>query len=361
MRWKSLIICLLSACLLTSCTLLPEEETVRTAPRVRSFERPVYQTVPVERGDLVEKAKISCNYVPVQTASLPFMMDDEFIDRFMVQAGDTVEEGQVLAQLQLGDLESRIATAENEIDVLKLKIAYERERYDLILKRLAITTAQMDTIRKSETYAQEEEAYQQRERSLQDSLTYKQLALEALLEDLAKRQIRAPFSGTITRVVGHDEGDRSEFGVSVITLVDSTRSIFRATAEFWDRFVPGDAYQITVKKQPYDAVVVTATELGLPEPERQQGKRSYVYFALQQPSFELKDGDTGTVEIVLDERLDALYVPKDAVSFANDRPIVYYLREDGMKAYKYVETGVTLGSLTEIISGLEEGEHVILR
>lgn len=359
MRWKKLFICLLSACMLTSCTLLPEEETVRTAPQVRTYTRPEYNTIQVERGDLINMAKVGCNYVPVQTASLSFQMDDEFIDRCMVQTGDNVAEGQLLAQLQLGDLEARISAAENEIAVLKLQMEHEQKKYDLALQRLKITTAQLDAPEKKEAFEQAEESFVQRLHAMQDSLTYKELSLKGLQKKLDQRQIRAPFSGTITRVTDFEEGDRSEFGVSVITLVDSTRSIFRASTEHWNHFVPGDSHVITVKKEPYEAVVVSAQELGLKEPVREKGKKSYVYFALTQPSFELKDGDTGTVEIVLDERLNVLYVPAKAVTTADGKPIVYYVREDGMKAYKYVEPGMTINACTEILSGLEDGERVI--
>lgn len=361
MRWKKLFICLLSACMLTSCTLLPEEETVRTAPQVRTYTRPEYNTIQVERGDLINMAKVGCNYVPVQTASLSFQLDDEFIDRCMVQTGDSVAEGQLLAQLQLGDLEARIAAAKNEIAVLKLQMEYEQERYDLQMQRLKLTTAQMDALEKKEAYEQSEKSFAQLMQSKQDSLAYKELTLKGLQKKLDQRQIRAPFNGTLTRVAGFEEGDRSEFGVSVMTLVDSTRSIFRASTEHWNRFVPGEHHVITVKKEPYEAVVVSAQELGLPEPVRTEGKKSYVYFVLTQPSFELKDGDTGTVEIVLNERLNVLYVPANAVTAANNKPIVYYVREDGMKAYKYVEPGMTINGCTEILSGLEEGEKVIVK
>lgn len=361
MRWKKLFLCALSACLLTSCTLLPEEETVRTAPILRSYTKPEYQTEQVERGDLIHLVKVSCSYVPVQTVNLSFQLDDEFIDRYMVQAGDNVAQGQLMAQLQLGDLEARISKLENEIEVLKLQLDYEQKQYDLEQKRLAITTEQMDALAKEKSYEQAQENYMQAVQSLQDSLVYQNLTLEALQDDLAQRQIRAPFDGTVTRVASYHDGDKSEFGVGVITVVDSTRSIFRASTEHWKRFAPGDKYVITVKKETYDASVVSAQELGLPEPKREEGKKSYVYFALSQPSFELEDGDNGTVEIVLDERLDVLHVPAKAVSTANEEPIVYYLREDGMKAYKYVEPGVTINNRTEIISGLTEGESVIVK
>lgn len=361
MRWKTSIVCLLSACLLTSCTLLPQEETIRTAPLVRTYTRPEYHTVQVERGDLINRVKVSCSYVPVQTASLSFQLDDEFIDRCMVQAGDTVTEGQLLAQLQLGNLEAQIAAAENDIAVLELQIAYEQNRYDLDLQRLEITTEQMDAPEREKARHQTEENFLQLMKSLQDSLTYKQLTLKGLQKKLDQRQIRAPFGGTVTRVADFEEGEKSEFGVGVITVVDSTRSIFRASTEHWNRFEPGDSHMVTVKKENYEAVVVSAQELGLQEPVREEGKKSYVYFALTQPSFELKDGDTGTLEIVLDERLNTLYVPAKAVTLANEKPIVYYLREDGMKAYKYVEPGMTINALTEILSGLEEGESVVIK
>lgn len=361
MRWKYLLVLLLSACLLTSCTLLPEEETVRTAPVVRSYVRPEYYTVQAERGDLINDVKVSCSYVPVQTVSLSFALDDEFIDRYLVQTGDSVEEGQLLAQLQLGDLETDIAAGEMAITVLKMQLEHERKQYEVDRKRLEITTAQMDTPDAQKAWEQAEESYLQTVQNLQDSLTFKELTLDALKDDMAQRQIRAPFSGTLTRVVDFKEGDKSEFGIGVITLVDSTRSIFRASTEYWDRFAPGDRHMVNVRKEAYEAVVVSAEELGLEAPVREEGKRSYVYFALTQPSFELKDGDTGTVDIVLDERLNVLHVPAKAVTMADGRPIVYYLREDGMKAYKYVEVGATIDARTEIISGLEEGESVVVK
>ncbi len=356
-----LMVCCVTACLLSSCALLPQEETVRTAPVVRSYTRPEYHTVPVERSDLTEYAKISCNYVPVQTATLSFQMDDEFIDRYLVQAGDAVTEGQLLAQLQLGDLEERIAAMENEMAVYQVQLDYAHRYYELEQKKLSITAAGLSAEERREAQEAAREDYLSQVESLEGQLTYRRLTLDALNRDLAKRQIRAPFSGTLTRVADYEDGDKSEFGIGVITLVDATRSIFRASTDHWDRFAPGERHTITVRKVEYEAVVMSATELGLQEPVREEGKRSYVYFALTEPAFELEDGDTGTVEIVLNALKDVLHVPAKAVAEADGRPIVYYLREDGMKAYKYVETGLTISARTEILSGLEEGESVVIK
>ena len=48
--------------------------------------------------------------------------------------------------------------------------------------------------------------------------------LENLQRELADRQVRAPFAGTITSVSRLKEGDVSEFGTGIMTLVDSTMS-----------------------------------------------------------------------------------------------------------------------------------------
>lgn len=356
-----LLCCLLAACLLTSCALLPQEETVQSAPVVSVYERPAYQTAAVERGDLIQTAKINCSYVPVRTESLSFALDDEYIDRYFVQAGDHVEQGQLLAQLQLGDLESRIAKANSEAEAIRLQIAFEEKCFALDAQRLAITTEDLDPIQKEEAYQDQQDRYENTLRSLKDSLVLKELSIRTLEDELAKRQIRAPFSGAVIRVEKLREGDRSEFGSGVITLVDSTRSVFRASTEHWERFAAGDTCEVVVRKNPYQAVAADAEDLGLKPENRVPGKRGNVYFVLSEPAYELKDGDSGTVEFMLDARYDVLNVPADAVSEADGRPIVYCLREDGMKAWKAVEIGVTINGRTEILSGLVEGEIIVVK
>ena len=95
MRRKLLIfsVMLVSATMLSSCALLPEEEEIRTAPVVREYAQEVYETVKVARGDLVSTERVSARYVPVQKASLAFQLLDEYVDKVLVQVGERVEEG----------------------------------------------------------------------------------------------------------------------------------------------------------------------------------------------------------------------------------------------------------------------------
>ena len=74
----------------------------------------------------------------------------------------------------------------------------------------------------------------------------------------------------------------------------------------------------------------------------------------------LESGNTGAVNVVLDERKGVLYTLAEAVKTANGQRIVYCLDENGMKIMKNVETGLEAGEWIEIVSGLEEGDSVVL-
>ena len=349
----------LCGCMLSSCMMLPEEAAFQTSPVVKPYEAETFPTTEVLQGDLYQTAKIICSFVPMQNASLSFALSDEPIDKVLVQAGDKVEEGQLLAQLRLGDLPERMDAARDEIAVLEVRLTYLQKRYDLALRRHAVVTEDLPLHEQEEALAQLQTSFALESQALTDELALTRLTLKSLEQELALRQIRAPFSGMVTKAARFEEGDLSSLNMSVVTLVDSTQSLFKATTEYWDRFIPGDAYDIVVSGTTYRATVADHTLLGLKVKERIPGKRGEVYFALTQPGVELKVGSAGNLMLTLAAYKDALYLPENALSHAEGQAIVYYRREDGMKAIKPVETGPTIGGYTVIFSGVEAGETII--
>lgn len=350
---------LLSLLALSSCALVPEEEAVRTAPVVREFQGEEYEMVVVERGELTLIEKVTCRYQPVKTENLSFALGGELVDRVFVQVGEFVEEGALLAQLQLGDLEEQIQSVSNSIESLELEIDHLDDVHGIDLRRFEIEWNDAESVEKQEALEELEAEYAENRRALSDSLKVQKVSLETLEKNLEERQIRAPFAGTITYVKKFADGDYSTFGQNVIKLADSTMSLFRAETEYWDHFHAGDEYQISVKKQPYTVTVTAEETLGLPVPEKTVGKKAHVYFVLRESGALFEDGDVGSVDLVLEHRDDALHVHRDAVIKAGDMQIVYYQREDGLRSYKEVEVGITADKRTEILSGLVEGEVII--
>lgn len=356
LRLLALLAC---ASTLSSCALLPQEEAIRTAPVLREYEQETYETATVLRGDLIHTDRVSAKYVPVQKQSVAFPLLGEYVDQIFVQAGDSVSEGQLLGQLELGDLQENIAAVKDEIAELELRISFLEQEYELALRRHDIETENSDRESAAKSLLALEEQFDDRRQSLNDQLSLKNITLTDLEKKLTQRQIRAPFAGTVTYVRDYDPGHITAYAETAVTIADSTVTLFRAETRNWNAFEMGGIYNITVGNDNMSLEVVSEESLGIEAREKVADKKAYVYFRLTEPNPGLEEGDHGTIELELDRRENVLYVPSNAVKAAGDMYLVYYQREDGMKGYKEVEPGITIGKFTEIISGLEEGEEII--
>jgi HlyD family secretion protein len=85
---------------------------------------------------------------------------------------------------------------------------------------------------------------------------------------------------------------------------------------------------------------------------------SDVYLDTEDPS--LRTGMGCKVEIVVEEHEDVVYVPVQAVVRVDGRPTVYVVKPDGSMEERKVEIGLDDDTMVRIISGLAEGEVVLL-
>lgn len=357
--WPILAALALCACL-SSCSLLPEEEALRTAPLLKTYERETFELAFAERADMTLSQRVSCTYVPVQVEALRFSVGGEYFDEIYASVGDNVVPGQLLAQLRLDGVQERIEACQAAVDRLTMLLTHLEEDRALALSACAIRGEGLGRDELAESVAAVNERYDADKRSLSDQLYVQNITLTELVKERAKRQLRPSIGGTVTYVRRVSDGELSVAGDRVITVADSTMSLFRAETDLWSRFSEGDSFEIVVGKASYEAVVAGEASLGLPAQEKIEGKKAYVYLTLKTPTFDLEDGDRGTLTLILDERLNALTVPEDAIAIANGQTIVYYQTEDGMKAYKPVTTGLKAQSRVEILEGLAEGEAVIV-
>jgi HlyD family secretion protein len=70
---------------------------------------------------------------------------------------------------------------------------------------------------------------------------------------------------------------------------------------------------------------------------------------------------TANVEVLIDERTDALLAPADAIFRRGGKTLVSLQTADGAKADREVRTGISDGRRTEILSGLAAGETVLVQ
>ncbi len=75
--------------------------------------------------------------------------------------------------------------------------------------------------------------------------------------------------------------------------------------------------------------------------------------------FQLREGLTVTVSIIIENKTDVLLVPSRAITRQGQETYVQVLK-DGIIEERMIQTGISDFQFTEVISGLSEGEQVVV-
>ena len=95
--------------------------------------------------------------------------------------------------------------------------------------------------------------------------------------------------------------------------------------------------------------------------QRQQGQVGQQGMPMMIPEdFQLREGLTVTVSIIVDERNDVLLVPNSAITSSGRQNYVKVVSADGVIEDRVVTTGISNWQYTEIVEGLSEGEQVVV-
>ena len=335
---------LLLPILCTGCQLVPEEEMYQEPPVLYSYETKEYVKEKVVRGELVLKTTVNCTYMAAKQEQLGFELGGEYIDQIYVSEGQQVQKGDLLAELVYDNLKEEILAMEYECERLRLQKEH-------LLENISLD-------QQIEDFDLVESRYAKELQEAEDTIYVAELRLEELKTDLQKRQIYAGMDGTVIQVKRIKEGARSTSGEIVITNADIDTNVFMVEGEEARYFTPGMHTTVKCGKNMYEVVVAEAAELGLTE--YQQDNELVAYLRLNQPDPTLEDGKKGKIEVILETRSDVLYVPKGAVKTADGKKLVYMLDENGLRVMQNVEIGLKTDEYIEIISGLEEGDSIII-
>lgn len=183
--------------------------------------------------------------------------------------------------------------------------------------------------------------------------------LEAVKLEQAQATVRARFSGMVARV-WHNEGEFVSGSATdpVLQVVDPTRlqvAVDLPIAQL-ARIVPGQSAQVTAIGSDGPIAASVVSKPAMTDPNAPTGE---VRIALPAPTT-LPLKTPVSVEILLDQRANALVVPAEAVQRDDLSTFVMVAGADGRAHRRDVRTGLVTRTLTEIVSGLEAGERVIV-
>ena len=148
--------------------------------------------------------------------------------------------------------------------------------------------------------------------------------------------------------------ERSSVSQIMVILSDSDSALFVVSTKASEIFPEGLEVEVNLNQTVYPCTVISAQEAGA-------SGENEVYLRCSLPTAELSDGDSGYLYLELERCEDVLYVERTAVKSMDGKQFVYMQGEDGLRCTRQVTTGREVGSVVEILSGLDEGDAVILR
>jgi RND family efflux transporter MFP subunit len=257
---------------------------------------------------------------------------------------------------------AQLAGAQKSLELTKATVATALASAREALKQAQATAAaaQAGTAQNAVKQAQVAEAREQVRQSTAQ--------LDLASSQLDKAFIRTPISGTVLQLA-QQEGETIAAGLSAPTLIivaDLNRLQVEAFVDETDigKVTLGQPAQVTVDAYPDRTFPGVVAKIASGATMQQNVVTYDVTIALQHPKGLLKPDMTATVNIEVARRKSVLTVPVDAIKPGAQGNTVTVMTTDkkGMPHFKVVSvtTGISDGENTEILSGLKEGDTVVL-
>lgn len=273
------------------------------------------------------------------------------VARVAVVEGDSVKEGQLLAELESSQLLDQMRQAEAAVAQAKANVENARisaDRNEGLLQRGIAARKEVEDARTQ--LAVNEGAFRAAEASLSSART-----------QLSRAQIRAPFAGTVVRRfvgVGDQVDGTAAQPVVEVANVESLELLGTVPASRLNTIKTGEEFTFETDAVPGTSLKASVVAV-LPavDPATNNGS---VRIRVANPKHALKVGQYLSITLPLKESGTHLVVPKQAI-YPDEagEPHVYRLKGDEAEAVA-VELGVQTNDNAEIVSGVNEGDTVIL-
>jgi RND family efflux transporter MFP subunit len=315
-------------------------------------------TVMVTRGDVVKTVLVDGSLVMHNEAYLSFGVTGT-VEEVLVDEGNNVKKDQVLARLDTPSLESSVEMAELQVEIAEEQVKAARAQYEIAEINLdeGVLGVSEDVLELQVDIAKA--SWETAELNLEIA----ELSLESAELNLEKAVIVAPFDGVVADISITEGKDvsTSTLATPAITLVDTSEIEMHGFIDEIDVAMVkvGQAVNITLDALPDEALEGKVAFVS-PISTIRVGVMYYeTTITLENPVASLKDGMTATAEVIIERRDDVLLIPNRANWGTLENPMVkVYI--DGQEEEREITLGLSDGINTEVLSGLEEGEEVIV-
>jgi RND family efflux transporter MFP subunit len=316
---------------------------------------PTVAVTPVIREDLFKQLTIQAEFRPYQEIDLLAKVAG-FLQTINVDIGDYVKAGDLVGTLEVPELQDDLARA----------VAAE-QRAEADHKEAHLNYARLVSVNQSNPHLVAQQDLDGAE--ARDSVTAAAVAAAQADEKKYRTlagytRISAPFSGVITKRYA-DPGALIQAGTSsdtqtkpLIRLSENNRLRldFPVSASYAEGIKVGDPVEVHLDAEPLPRQGVIARFSRRIDLETRTMETE-----VEVPNADLKliPGMYATVVLKLDPRPQALAIPVEAVS-GNTHPTVFVVNHEQQIEERAVQLGLETPTKFEVLSGLHEGEQVMI-
>jgi len=355
----------------------------------------------VTRGDVARSVVATGKIQPITKVEVKSKASG-IVEKLFVDINNVVKKGQQLAQLDQEEIQAQVAAqraqlASAEANTFTLEANIEQDRVNAAAPDLPMYKATLDrNLEMQKEGIVSKQALDDANKDYLAALTRRdsakaqigvdtaklkqaraqvmqsQASLKQLEEQQGYTTILAPMDGVIlSRDV--EIGD----AVSSILVLGSTATLVMTEGDTTEVYVQGKVDEADIAHvymgQPARIKVESfrdrlfygkVTKIAPMGVEKDNVTTFEVRVSINNPGGELKANMTANAEIMLDEHKGVLTVPENAVIYDNQKNAFVQVPDKGQKdGWRKipVKVGLSNGSLTEIVSGLKEGDQVVLQ
>jgi RND family efflux transporter MFP subunit len=309
-----------------------------------SEERATPVTTTEVRSKSVERFETSIGRLRANTAPAVSAETGGRIAAILVDAGEEVEAGEVLAEIEPEVQKISVNSARSEVRRLDALIENERRRVERLSDLARQQSVAQDQLDEARTAVE----------SLQAQLEAAQSRLDDAEYNLRQTQVLSPVSGRVqARLIS--DGDYVSAGTRLFELVSTQalRAFLPLPEHLQDQVEIGQPVRLAIPARPQDQVLTEVTDL---RPVVGEASRAIELIVDLDNPGHWRPGGSVTAQVILEQH-EGLVVPPAAVVRRPAGTVVYVVEGERAKERK-VDTGLRGTGWIEITEGVEAGETV---
>ncbi len=314
----------------------------------------------VQRGDITSVEVITGKLEALHSVNVVTKVTG-IVKEITAQVGKPITKGDTLFTIDDADIKSQLAQAKAGLKMAEASYAQNKERYE---------NAKKDLARGELLYEQgaiSEQALEQMRIAASDTgqaVLEAQLAQAKASYDLAYKQyeechVTSPIDGTVAYInVG--PGEMVSTGTPAAVVVDMSAVVLEGTLSenLINRINQGGSINVRISSAGDTPFIGRLKEIS-PAADQRTGLFGLKVF-IENPEGIIKPGMFAEADLIKDSKEGVLYIPSTALLSKNGSQCVY-IAEDGRASKREVITGIAIEDVIEILSGVAEGENVVIK